>query len=428
MTPSDSAESEPSVANTLLSPLRHRDFRLFWTGLLLSSIGSQFTTVAIAWQIYELTNSSLQIGLIGLSRAVPQIAIILFGGLLADAINRRQLMMCTQASLFVVSGTLALLTLAGKTVPLTLYLATVALALFTSLESPSRQAIVANLVPREDLPRALAMYSSQRYVAVIAGPSLAGLVLALFSSAACYTIDAISWLVMFTFLSLIRSPIPEGEGRTAVSLDSLHAGLRFVLGHAVIFPLLVMDFGANLFGSVRALLPIYARDILMVGPQGLGILYAASAIGALVGAAGLSFVGEIRRAGVWILIGVSIYATCIVLFAKSHIFWLSVLFLIGSGVGDTISAVLRATINQLSTPDDLRGRMASINSIFTNSGPQLGQFEAGALAAVVGAELSAMTGGIVILLIVLVLTVGFPNVRDYRLRENYQEVPARMRG
>jgi MFS family permease len=322
MTPSDSAESEPSAANTLLSPLRHRDFRLFWTGLLLSSIGSQFTTVAIAWQIYELTNSSLQIGLIGLSRAVPQIAIILFGGLLADAINRRQLMMCTQASLFVVSGTLALLTLAGKTVPLTLYLATVALALFTSLESPSRQAIVANLVPREDLPRALAMYSSQRYVAVIAGPSLAGLVLALFSSAACYTIDAISWLVMFTFLSLIRSPIPEGEGRTAVSLGSLHAGLRFVLGHAVIFPLLVMDFGANLFGSVRALLPIYARDILMVGPQGLGILYAASAIGALVGAAGLSFVGEIRRAGVWILIGVSIYATCIVLFAKSHIFWL----------------------------------------------------------------------------------------------------------
>ena len=213
-----------------------------------------------------------------------------------------------------------------------------------------------------------------------------------------------------------------------MSLGSLHAGLRFVLGHAVIFPLLVMDFGANLFGSVRALLPIYARDILMVGPQGLGILYAASAIGALVGAAGLSFVGEIRRAGVWILIGVSIYATCIVLFAKSHIFWLSVLFLIGSGVGDTISAVLRATINQLSTPDDLRGRMASINSIFTNSGPQLGQFEAGALAAVVGAELSAMTGGIVILLIVLVLTVGFPNVRDYRLRENYQEVTARMRG
>ena len=418
MTSSASAETEPSVARTLLSPLRHRDFRLFWTGLLLSSIGSQFTTVAIAWQIYELTNSSFQIGLIGLSRALPQIGIILFGGLLADAINRRQLMMRTQASLFFVSGTLALLTLTGKTVPLTLYLATMALALLTSLESPSRQAIVANLVPGEDLPRALAMYSSQRYVAVIAGPSLAGLVLALLGPTACYTIDAISWLVMFAFLSLIRTPIPEGEGRRAVSLGSLHAGLRFVLRHTVIFPLLVMDFGANLFGSIRALLPIYARDILMVGPQGLGILYAASAVGALLAAGGFSLVGRIRRAGGWILIGVSIYATCIVLFANSRIFWLSVLLLIGSGVGDTISAVLRATINQLSTPDELRGRMASINSIFTNSGPQLGQFEAGALAAVVGAEFSAMTGGIIILLIVLVLTVGFPNVRNYRLKDS----------
>ena len=148
MTPASSADTEPNLKPTVLSPLRHRDFRLFWTGLLLSSIGSQFTTVAIAWQIYELTNSSFQIGLIGLSRAVPQIGIILFGGLLADAINRRQLMMRTQAGLFIVSGTLAMLTLASKTTPLTLYVATMALALLTSLESPSRQAIVANLVPR----------------------------------------------------------------------------------------------------------------------------------------------------------------------------------------------------------------------------------------------------------------------------------------
>src|SRR6478672_8522231 len=124
MTPSDLAETEPGVAHTLLSPLRHRDFRLFWTGLLLSSIGSQFTTVAIAWQIYELTNSPLQLGLIGLARALPQMGILLFGGLLADAMNRRRLMMRTQASLFCVSGTLALITFAGRTTSLTLYGAT----------------------------------------------------------------------------------------------------------------------------------------------------------------------------------------------------------------------------------------------------------------------------------------------------------------
>jgi len=415
MGPASSADTGPNVKSAALSPLRHRDFRLFWTGLLLSSIGSQFTTVAIAWQIYELTNSSLQIGLIGLARAIPQIGIILFGGLLADAINRRQLMMRTQASLFVVSGVLALLTVAGKTMPSTLYLATLALALLTSLESPSRQAIVANLVPREDLPRALAMYSSQRYVAVIAGPSLAGLVVAWLGAGACYAVDAVSWLIMLGSLSLIRGPIPDGEGRRAVSFGSLRAGWRFVLGNAVIFPLLVMDFGVNIFGSIRALLPVYARDILMVGPQGLGVLYAASAAGALLGAAGFSFFGQVRRAGAWILIGVFIYAVSIVLFAKSQLFWLSVLLLVGSGVGDTISAVLRATINQLNTPDELRGRMASINSIFTNSGPQLGQFQVGALAAVVGAELSALTGGLVILLIVFVMVAGFPNIRNYNL-------------
>ncbi|MGB7948288.1 MAG: MFS transporter, partial [Candidatus Binatia bacterium] len=143
MTRNRPVTSETHATPRVLSPLRHRDFRLFWTGLLLSSIGSQFTTVAIAWQIYELTNSSLQIGLIGLARAIPQIGIILFGGLLADAVNRRRLMMRTQAGLFIVSGALALLTMAGETTPLTLYLATMALALLTSLESPSRQAIVA---------------------------------------------------------------------------------------------------------------------------------------------------------------------------------------------------------------------------------------------------------------------------------------------
>jgi MFS family permease len=157
----------------------------------------------------------------------------------------------------------------------------------------------------------------------------------------------------------------------------------------------------------------------MVGPQGLGVLYAASATGALLGAAGFNLVGQVRRAGAWILIGVFVYAISIVLFAKSHSFWLSVLLLVASGVGDTISAVLRATINQLNTPDELRGRMASINSIFTNSGPQLGQFQLGALAALVGAEFSALTGGLVVILIVGVTAAGFPNIRKYNMTEDY---------
>lgn len=401
----------------LLSPLRHRDFRLFWLGLLLSSVGSQFTQLAMAWQIYELTDSPLQIGMIGLVRAVPQIFILLFGGLLADAMNRRRLMMITQASLFLVSATLAYLTTAGQVTPVTLYGVTVFLALFSSLESPSRQAIVTNLVPAEDLPRALAISSTQRQIATIAGPSLAGVVIAFAGPAVCYAVDAASWLAMLGSLALIRTQLPERGGWRTITIDSLRAGFRFVWGHAVIFPFLMMDLGANLFGTVRSLYPIYARDILAVGPQGLGILYAASAAGALLGAFGFSFWGSVRRAGRWILIGVTIYGVCLLLFANSRIFWLSVLLLVGSGIGDTISAILRSTINQLSTPDDLRGRMASINSIFTNSGPQLGQFQAGALAALIGTQLAATSGALIVLLIVGTLLVRFPRVRDYRISQ-----------
>jgi len=401
--------------NRLLSPLRHRDFRVLWIGLLLSSVGSQFTQVAMAWQIYELTDSPLQIGLLGLVRAVPQMFILLFGGLLADAMNRRKLMMVTQASLFFVSGALALLTLAGQVTPLKLYGVTVFLALFSSLESPSRQAIVTNLVPAEDLARAFAVFSTQRQIATIAGPSIAGLVLAFAGPGICYGVDAASWIVMLASLALIRTKLPERGGWRTISLNSLRAGFRFVWSHAVIFPFLMMDFGANIFGTVRSLFPIYARDILAVGPQGLGILYAASAAGALLGALGFSVWGPARQAGRWILFGVTIYGLTLLLFAGSHLFWLSVLLLVGSGIGDTISAILRSTINQLSTPDELRGRMASINSIFTNSGPQLGQFQAGALAALIGTELAVTSGALVILLIVAVLAARFPQVRDYRL-------------
>ena len=400
----------------LLAPLRHRDYRIFLCGLLLSSIGSQFTTVAIAWQIYELTNSPLQLGLMGLARGIPQVVMLLFGGLLADAVNRRKLILCTQSVLFVISALLAFSTSGGKTTPAILYMATMALAVFTSLEAPARHSIVANLVPRGDLPAAMAAYNSQRHVATIAGPALAGVMIALLGPAACYAIDAASWLIMFLSVMAIRAPLPSGEGRRALSWESLRAGFGFVINHPVIFPLLVMDFGANAFGTVRSLLPIFARDILSAGPEGLGVLYAASAFGALAGAVGLSFFGGTKRIGAWILGGVTLYGLSIVLFGGSHVFWLSVLVLVISGIGDTISAIMRSTINQLETPEELRGRMSSINSLFTNSGPQLGQFEAGVLASLIGAELAAMSGGFAILLIVAILVFRFPHVRDFELR------------
>jgi len=408
-------DERPRRNQAVLSPLRHRDFRIFWTGLAASGVGSQFTSVAMAWQIYELTNSAFQIGLLGLARAIPQIVLLLVGGLLADAMNRRKLMIYTQGSLFFVSAALALLTVAGRASPLLLYAATMLLAFFSSLEAPSRQAIVPSLVPREELAKAMALHSSQRYVSVILGPSLAGVVLAFLGPAACYAVDAISWLVMLASLLLLRTRLQEGMGWRAISLSSLREGTQFVYRHAVIFPLMLLDFGATFFGSVRALLPIYARDILLAGPEGLGILYAATAVGSLFAAANMSVFGQVRRAGRWILAGIAVYGICTVLFAGSRMFWISALLLAAAGAGDMVSTVLRGTINQLSTPDALRGRISAINSIFTVGGPLLGQFESGVVAAWLGAELSAMTGGGATLLILAGVMLVFPDIGRYQI-------------
>jgi MFS family permease len=313
---------------------------------------------------------------------------------------------------------LALLTLTGKASPGLLYAATALLALFNSLETPARQSIIPNLVPREDLAQTLALQGTQRYLPIIAGPSLAGIVLALSGPAACYMIDAFSWLAMSLSLTLLRTKLPSGRGWKAVSVGSLHEGLKFVWGHGVIFPLMVLDFGATFFGNARALYPIYARDILFVGPTGLGVLYAARAVGSLCSAITISFFGPIRRGGRWIFAGIMVYGISTVLFAGSQVFWFSLLMLALSGAGDTISAILRSTINQLSTPDELRGRMSSINSIFTSSGPQLGQFESGVVAAWLGAELSAMTGGLATLAILAGVAAAFPKVRQFQIGDD----------
>lgn len=397
--------------------LRQRDFRLFWGGLVLSGIGSQFTTVAMAWQIYELTDSPLQLGLLGLARGVPQIGLLLVGGLLADAVDRRRLMMMTQIGQFVVSGALVGLTVTEAIGPLALYVASFLLAIFSSLEGPARQALVPNMVPRSDLTNAVALNATQRNVSMIAGPSLAGVVLGASGPALCYAVDTVSWLAMLGALALIRRlPQPTG-GRGGISLGALREGFVFVWSHPIILSLMVLDFGQNLFGNPRALMPVYARDILHVGPEGLGLLYAAAAVGSIATAAGMSVTAQVRRAGRWVLIGVGVYAASTAVFGISQVFWFSLLLLAAEGAGNMISTVLRGTMTQLVTPDELRGRVTSVNSIFTNSGPQLGQFRAGAVAEVIGTELSVVTGAGLLLAIVAGVAVSARAVRRFEIRE-----------
>ena len=408
---------QPDDVSTL-ALFRYQDFRSFWSGSFVSAMGTQFTSVAMAWQIYEITNSAFQIGLLGLVRAVPQAIILLVGGLLADAMNRRKLMMCTQISLFGVSCMLAWLTFSGRVSAGMLYVATMLLAVFNSLENPSRQSIIPNLVPREFMGRALALQSAQRYVSVIAGPSVAGIVLAIYGTTACYAVDAVSWLVMLVSLVLLKTKLQEGRGWGSVSLQSLREGFSFVLRHGVLLPLMLLDCAATFFGNPRALFPIYARDILLVGPKGLGLLYASRAVGSFASATMLSFFGPVRHGGRWVVLGVAVYGIATALFAGSNVFWFSMIMLALSGAGDTTSAIVRNTINQLSTPDELRGRMSSISSFFTSSGPQLGQFESGVVAAWLGAELSAMTGGLAVLVILAAVVAIFPVVAKFQIRED----------
>jgi len=426
-----SAPNSPGDANARRTPvaaLRHRDFSIYWSGSVLSLVGSQFTTVAMAWQIYELTNSPLELGLLGLARGAPMLVLLLFGGLLADAVNRRHLLMVTQIGQMCVSAILALMTLTGRVTPAVLYAASLFLALFSALEQPARTAIIPNLVPRSDLANALALSGTQRHVATIVGPSLAGLLLARSGPSLCYVVDALSWLAMLAALALMRPLAQVAGGRGALSKQALREGVKFVWTHPVILCLMVLDFSQNFFGSGRALLPIYARDILGVGPQGLGLLYSATSAGAVLMGAIMSVRTHVRRAGSWVLASVAMYGVFITLFGISHSFWLSFLMLAGAGAANTVSFVLRNTINQLLTPDEIRGRVTSVNSMFTNTGPQLGQFEAGALASAIGAVSATAVGGLLVTLSAAGLA-AVASIRTFEVHESAQaktgEAPAR---
>jgi len=369
----------------------------------------------MAWQVYDLTNSPLQVGLLGLGRALPQMALSLYGGLLADAVDRKRLMMALQLVQCVISGTLAAVTIAGVVTPGMLFVAAVFFAFCTALETPSRTAVVPNLVPSEVLASAIALNTTQRSVAMIVGPSLAGIALAVAGPAPCYVIDAASWFAMLTALLLVHRPL-QARAAGAVSMEALAAGVTFVVSRQVIFAFMILDFGATFFGSTTALLPIYSRDILHVGEVGLGLLYAANSIGAILAGVIMSTRASVDRAGKWVLIGVAVYGLCTIGFGLSDVFWLSILMLAGTGAGNTVSAVLRSVANQILTPDEFRGRVAAVNSVFVMGGPQLGQFESGAIASVVSTQFSAVTGGVGALALTGIIAL-LPKVRDFRLSD-----------
>jgi MFS family permease len=366
-------------------------------GQLISVSGSQMQMVAINWHVYLLTKSSLALGAVGLVRVVPIILCSLVGGVVADAFDRKRLIIAAQVVALVSAGILAVVTASGLERVWPIYLLTAVASAAFAFENPARQALLPMLVPAEDFPSAVSLGLIAFHTATIAGPALAGLLLGAYGPAPVYAFNAVSYVAVILAVLLMRASgrVVAGESETRrVSLSALREGLSFVRRTPIIVQTMTLDFIATFFASATALLPIFAAEVLHVGARGLGLLAAAPAVGSVLTGILIARLGTLSRQGAILFASVAVYGAATVAFGLSRVFWLSLLMLALVGASDTVSTVLRQTIRQLVTPDSLRGRMTSINMIFFMGGPQLGELEAGALAALIGAPLSVVTGGI----------------------------------
>jgi MFS family permease len=414
----------------LLHALKHRNFRLLWIGLLVSFSGSMMQSAAVLWHVSLLAppdKKGLALGLVGLVKVVPIVVFSLIGGVVADALDRRRLLLITQIVQALTAATLAFLASRGLEVVWPLYLLTALGSAATSFDGPARQSLIPNLVPREHLPNAISLNTIMFQIAAVLGPSLGGLVIASHGVAWAYAMNALSFLAVIVAVVAMRGvDEPPAEERAEISWKAGIDGLRFVFSRPLIRSSMLLDFFATFFSSAAALLPIFAQDILKVGARGYGLLYSAPAIGAIATAAAMVFfLDRIDRRGRVLVWAVVAYGLATVVFGVSHAFWLTFACLALTGAADTVSMVLRNVIRQLATPDHLRGRMTSVNMIFFMGGPQLGELEAGLVANAFGAPASVVVGGIGCLIATAWIAARNPVLWRYRReRDGATGIPA----
>ena len=422
----------PAAAPSSFVALQHRNFRLLWTGQLVSFSGTMMQSAAILWHVSLLVpgdRKALALGMVGLVRIVPIVVFSLVSGVVADVLDRRKLMLATQTIMAIFAGILALLTVHGLHAVWPIYLLAAFGSAAAAFDGPARQSLIPNLVPRAHLANAISLNTIMSQLASVAGPSLAGVVIALLGVAWAYLLNAASFLVVIAALLLMRNvrangtpereagsdPAAGGDQPAAISLHAALEGLRFVFSADMIRATMLLDFFATFFSSATALLPIFAQDILHVGAHGYGWLYAAPSVGALVASGGMvPLVDRIDRRDRVLLWAVGAYGAATVVFGVSRSFWLTFVCLALTGAADTVSMVLRNIIRQMTTPDRLRGRMTSVNMIFFMGGPQLGELEAGLVANWVGAPLSVVSGGLGCLAATAVVAAATPALRRYR--------------
>jgi MFS family permease len=386
------SSARPAGPSQRFVALRSRDFRLLLGGQLISLTGTQMQQVAVIWQLYLLSGSPFALGLLGLFRVAPIVLLGLGGGVLADALDRRKLMLMTQSALALVSVALAVLSHTHRTTPAAIYTLAFIAGCATAFDNPARQALVPRLVTSAQLPNALSLYVTVFQIATISGPSLGGILLATTGPTVIYVVDVLSYTVVIAAILLLEHR-HTGIGGSPISFRAAAEGLRFLRRTPLIWSTMLLDFVATFFAGSLLLLPIFADQLLRVGPRGLGFLYAAQPVGGALTGAALSAMRPIRRQGPVILWAVAIYGLSIALFGLSPWFWVSFVLLAVSGAADLVSAVIRNIVRQTLTPDELRGRMSSVVMIFFMGGPQLGEVEAGTVASVFGARASVASGG-----------------------------------
>ena len=391
---------------------------------------------AILWHVSLLVDpghKGIALGAVGLVRVVPIVVFSMLSGVVADAWDRRRLMLITQAVAAVVAFALALFTSLGGTSVWILYALTALGSAVGAFDLPARQALLPMLVPRDDLPNAISLNTIMVQAASIAGPGMGGLLIASAGLFWVYLLNAISFGCVIAALLMMRnvparaedddrSHVREGgaaaappKGGGAVSWRSALEGLRFVFSAPLIRSTMLLDFFATFFSSAVTLLPIFAQDVLHVGAQGYGWLYAAPAAGAVVmSAAMVVLTDRIERRGEVMLWAVGIYGLATIGFGVSRSFWITFACLALTGVADTVSMVIRSVVRQLETPDRLRGRMTGVNMVFFMGGPQLGEIEAGTVAQWLGAPISVITGGIGCVLATIWVALSTPELRHYR--------------
>ncbi|MBW4629479.1 MAG: MFS transporter [Brasilonema octagenarum HA4186-MV1] len=408
-----------AVKHDPFAALRFRDYRLFTIGRVLLFTGSQMQTVAIGWELYERTGSALALGGVGLAQVVPMIALTLVAGHVADRRARKHTTLLSIMLLVLCSLALAVVSYSKGAIVL-VYTCLFFTGVARAFLKPASDALMWHLIPTSAFTNAATWNSTSFQLATVIGPSLGGFgIAALGSATGVYVLAAIASLLCFALIVLIREK-KTALSKEPISLKTLAAGAEFVWQNQVILAAITLDMFAVLLGGAVALLPIFAKDILHVGPMELGYLEAAHSIGALIMAVLLAHLPPLRKAGPALLWSVVGFGVVTIIFGLSRLFWLSLLMLALSGALDSISVVIRHTLVQIRTPDYLRGRVAAINNVFISASNELGGFESGLTAALFGPVMSVVGGGIGTIVVVMAVAAIWPGIRKLGALHEYE--------